>query len=123
MQKELRLGNLDAKRDWGFAGDYVEAMWKMLQQDSPDDYVVATGRARTVREFLEYVFRYAQLGNYEDYICIDPRYFRPHEVPFLVGNPSKAKKNLGWEPRVSFEELAKLMYESDLELAKKEVEK
>ena len=120
LQKELRLGNLDAKRDWGFAGDYVEAMWLMLQQEKPDDYVVATGKAYSVREFLDCVFKHSGLGNYEDYVTIDPRYFRPHEVPYLLGDCSKAKNVLGWEPKVSFEGLAQMMYDADLEQAKKE---
>ena len=121
VQDKLLLGNLDARRDWGFAGDYVEAMWLMMQQEKADDYVIATGEAHTVREFLDCVFRHAGLGNYEDYVRIDARYFRPHEVPYLLGDASKAKKNLDWEPTVSFEQLAQLMYDADLELARKEV--
>ena len=105
LQKELRLGNLDAKRDWGFAGDYVEAMWLMLQQESPDDYVIATGRTHTVRDFLKYVFDHAGLGDYNNYVKIDPRYLRPSEVPCLLGNAEKAKANLNWEPKVNMEEL------------------
>ena len=120
LQKELRLGNLDAKRDWGFAGDYVEAMWLMLQQESPDDYVIATGRTHTVRDFLKYVFDHAGLGDYNNYVKIDPRYLRPSEVPCLLGNAEKAKANLNWEPKVNMEELAALMYEADLELIKGE---
>ena len=120
-QDKLLLGNLDARRDWGFAGDYVEAMWLMMQQEKADDYVIATGEAHTVREFLDCVFRHAGLGNYEDYVRIDARYFRPHEVPYLLGVASKAKKNLDWAPTVSFEQLAQLMYDADLELARKEV--
>jgi len=120
LQKELHLGNLDAKRDWGFAGDYVEAMWMMLQQKKPDDYVIATGESHTVREFLDSVFKYAGLGNYEDYVKIDARYFRPHEVPYLLGDARKAKQHLGWEPKVSFEELAAMMYDADLQLIKGE---
>jgi len=115
LQKELLLGNLDARRDWGFAGDYVEAMWLMLQQKDPDDYVIATGESHTVREFLECVFDYAGLGNPDKYVKIDARYFRPQEVPFLLGDASKAKKQLGWEPRVNFEELAAMMYTADLQ--------
>jgi GDPmannose 4,6-dehydratase len=118
-QDKLLLGNLDARRDWGFAGDYVQAMWLMMQQQKPDDYVIATGKSHTVREFLECVFKHAGLGNYKDYVQIDARYFRPHEVPYLLGDPSKAKNVLGWEAKASFEELAKIMYESDL----KEVQK
>jgi len=118
LQDRLLLGNLDSRRDWGFAGDYVEAMWLMLQQEKPDDYVIATGNAHTVREFLDCVFRHAGLGNYEDYVGIDARYMRPHEVPYLLGDATKAKKKLQWEPRVGFEELAAMMYESDLDEAK-----
>ena len=115
LQEKLYLGNLDAKRDWGFAGDYVEAMWMMLQHDSPDDYVVATGETYTVREFLQEVFDYAGLDT-EEYVEIDERLFRPHEVPLLLGDPSKAKKKLGWEPKVKFKELAKMMFDADLKL-------
>jgi len=121
LQKELRLGNLDARRDWGFAGDYVEAMWLMLQQEKADDYVIATGESHTVREFLDSVFRYAGLGNHEDYVKIDARYFRPHEVPYLLGDASKAKEKLNWQPKVSFEELAAMMYDTDLQLIKGEL--
>ena len=118
IQDDLLLGNLDAKRDWGFAGDYVELMWRMLQQDKPEDYVIATGETHTVREFLETVFEYAGL-NIEDHVRIDERLFRPHEVPLLLGDPTKAKEKLGWEPKVKFEELAKMMYDADLELIKR----
>jgi len=114
LQDKLYLGNLDAKRDWGFAGDYVEAMWMMLQRDNPGDYVIATGETHTVREFLECVFEHAGL-NVGDHIEIDERFFRPHEVPLLLGDPTKAKETFGWEPRIKFNELAKMMYESDLE--------
>jgi len=113
LQDKLFLGNLDAKRDWGFAGDYVEAMWLMLQQEKPDDYVIATGEAHTVREFLEEVFEYAGLDPHK-YIEVDERLFRPHEVPLLLGDASKAAKQLGWEPKVKFKELAKMMYDEDL---------
>ena len=116
LQKELFLGNLDAKRDWGFAGDYVEAMWLMLQQERPDDYVIATGESHTVREFLERVFDHAGLGDPDRYVRIDARYFRPHEVPYLLGDAYKAKKVLGWEPTVKFGELAAMMYNEDLRL-------
>ncbi len=116
LQKELFLGNLDAKRDWGFAGDYVEAMWLMLQQERPDDYVIATGESHTVREFLERVFDHAGLGDPDQYVRIDARYFRPHEVPYLLGDAHKAKKVLGWEPTVKFGELAAMMYNEDLRL-------
>ena len=108
------LGNLEAKRDWGFAGDYVEAMWLMLQQDSPDDYVIATGETYTVREFLEVVFDYAGL-NVDDHLRTDKRLFRPHEVPVLLGNPAKAFAKLGWKPQVSFKQLAKMMFDADLQ--------
>jgi GDPmannose 4,6-dehydratase len=118
LQKELKLGNLDAKRDWGFAGDYVKAMWLMLQHDEPDDYVVATGETHTVREFLNEVFTHAGL-NPEEFVKIDQRLFRPHEVPLLLGDATKAKTILGWEPSVKFSKLAKLMYEADLEEEKK----
>jgi GDPmannose 4,6-dehydratase len=114
LQDKLCLGNLDAKRDWGFAGDYVKAMWLMLQQDKPDDYVISTGETHTVREFLEKTFEIAGLF-VEDHVVIDSRFFRPHEVPILLGDPTKAKKALGWVPQVCFEDLIKMMYESDLE--------
>lgn len=113
-QDKLFLGNLDAKRDWGFAGDYVEAMWLMLQQKTPDDYVIATGDCYSVRDLLQIVFETAEL-NYKDHIEIDPRLYRPHEVPFLQGDSSKAQKVLGWKPKISFKELVKMMYLSDLE--------
>ena len=113
LQDKLYLGNLDAKRDWGFAGDYVEAMWLMLQQEKPDDYVIATGETHTVKEFLHAVFDYAGL-DIDKHVEIDPRLFRPHEVPLLLGDPSKAKKILGWEPKVKFKELAEMMYDADL---------
>jgi GDPmannose 4,6-dehydratase len=119
LQDDLHLGNLDAKRDWGFAGDYVEAMWLMLQQDEPDDYVIATGESYSVRQFLEFVFDYADL-DIDKYLKIDERLFRPHEVPYLLGDPSKAKRKLNWSPKVNFEELALMMYESDLQSIKKE---
>tara|TARA_R110000851_G_scaffold260859_4_gene413385 strand:- start:1883 stop:2854 length:972 start_codon:yes stop_codon:yes gene_type:complete len=112
LQDKLYLGNLDSKRDWGFAGDYVEAMWLMLQQDKPDDYVISTGEAHTVREFLENVFEHAGL-NVEEYVEVDPRLFRPQEVPYLLGDSTKAKKILKWEPKIKFKELCKLMYDTD----------
>jgi len=117
LQDKLYLGNLDSKRDWGFAGDYVEMMWLMLQQEEPDDYVVATGRTYTVRSFLEVVFEHAGL-DIEKYVEIDERLFRPQEVPLLLGDPSKARRKLNWVPKVGFEELAKMMYESDLKKIK-----
>ncbi len=115
LAKELRLGNLDAKRDWGFAGDYVRAMWLMLQHDHPDDFVVATGRTHTVRDFVRIAFEAAGLGSYEEYVVTDPRFVRPAEVDLLVGDPSKAKRDLGWEPKVSFEQLIDMMVRADLD--------
>jgi len=112
VQKKLFLGNLEAKRDWGFAGDYVRAMWMMLQQESPDDYVIATGKTHTVREFLEEVFKIADL-DINKYVEIDPRLFRPHEVPVLLGDPTKAKKVLNWEPTITFKGLAHMMFNAD----------
>lgn len=119
LQKKLYLGNLDSQRDWGFAGDYVEAMWLMLQQDKPDDFVIATGVTQTVRQFCEWAFGAVDL-DYNDYVEIDPRYFRPAEVDILLGDPTKAKEKLGWEPKVGPKELAEMMVESDLELASRE---
>ena len=116
LTNELRLGNLDAKRDWGYAGDYVKAMWLMLQQDVPDDYVIATGETHTVREFVEKAFEYAVL-NYRDYVTIDPRFIRPAEVEVLLGNPEKARTKLGWTPEVNFEQLVHMMMEEDMRLA------
>ena len=115
----MALGNLDAKRDWGFAGDYVKAMWLMLQQDEPGDYVIATGETHTVKEFLQVVFDHAGLS-VEKHTGFDERFMRPHEVPVLLGDPSRAKKTLGWEPTVKFNELAKMMYEADLIEVQKE---
>ena len=114
VQDKLYLGNLDAKRDWGFAGDYVEAMWLMLQQDTPDDFVVATGETHSVKEFLDAVFEHAGL-DVNEYVEISERLFRPHEVPLLLGDPSKAERIMGWKPKVKFKELAKMMFEADLE--------
>jgi GDPmannose 4,6-dehydratase len=119
LQTKLYLGNLDAKRDWGFAGDYVEAMWLMLQQEKADDYVIATGETHSVREFLDEVFGHLQL-NWNDHVEIDPRYFRPTEVDLLQGDASKARQTLSWKPRVTFKELARMMTEADWELARKE---
>jgi GDPmannose 4,6-dehydratase len=113
-EKELRLGNLEAKRDWGYASDYVEAMWLMLQQGQPDDYVVATGETHSVREFLEEAFSYVGL-NWQDYVKVDPKYFRPSEVDVLLGDPSKARTALGWKPKVAFKQLVRLMVDADLE--------
>ncbi len=113
QQNKLYMGNLDSKRDWGYAKDYVKAMWLMLQQDSPDDYVIATGQTYSVKQFLELAFNYVNL-NWEDYVAFDPRYLRPAEVDLLIGDPTKAKEKLGWEPSITFEELVKLMVDSDL---------
>lgn len=118
MQSKLELGNLDAKRDWGYAKEYVEAMWLMLQQPKPDVFVIATGENHSVKEFAETVFEYAGL-DLKDHLVINPRLFRPHEVPCLKGDYSKAKRILGWEPKVKFKELAQIMYNSDLDLLKK----
>jgi GDPmannose 4,6-dehydratase len=120
LQKELRMGNLDAKRDWGFAGDYVEAMWHMLQQKEPDDYVIATGQTHSVRDFCELAFSHVGL-NYKDYVVVDPKFLRPAEVDILLGDPSKAKKKLGWSPKVDLAGLVKMMIESDLEKVKREI--
>ncbi|HEY1457672.1 MAG TPA: GDP-mannose 4,6-dehydratase [Solirubrobacteraceae bacterium] len=113
---ELRLGNLDAERDWGYAKDYVEAMWLMLQQDRPEDYVIATGEAHSVRECCQIAFDEAGLGDFERYVTIDDAFVRPAEVDHLIGNPAKAELDLGWKPRTSFEQLIRLMTRADLEL-------
>lgn len=119
LQKKLYLGNLDALRDWGFAGDYVEAMWMMLQQETPDDYVVATGKMITVREFCEKAFaRYSM--NYLDYVEVDERYYRPAEVDQLLGDPTKAKEKLGWEPKITIDELINMMADHDFNLARRD---
>ncbi len=115
LATELRLGNLDAHRDWGFAGDYVRAMWAMLQQNEPDDYVIATGRTHSVRDFVRIAFEAAGLGSYEPYVVIDPRFVRPAEVDRLIGDPSKARSKLGWAPQMSFEDLVATMVEADLD--------
>ena len=117
VQKKLYLGNLEAKRDWGFAGDYVEAMWLMLQQEKPDDYVVATGETHSVREFLEEAFGYAGL-DWKKYVEIDKRYFRPTEVDCLIGDSSKARRILRWKPKVNFKKLVRMMVEADMELVR-----
>ncbi|OGC23420.1 GDP-mannose 4,6-dehydratase [candidate division WOR-1 bacterium RIFOXYB2_FULL_42_35] len=114
LSKQLKLGNLEAKRDWGFAGDYVEAMWLMLQQDEPDDFVVATGKTYSVREFAQEAFKCVGL-NWQDHVIVDELYFRPAEVQLLIGDYSKAKKILGWQPKVNFNNLVKMMVEADLE--------
>jgi GDPmannose 4,6-dehydratase len=117
LQNKLYLGNLDAKRDWGYAKEYVEAMWLMLQQDKPDDYVVATGETHSVREFLEESFTYAGL-DWKKYVELDPRYLRPSEVDLLIGDGSKAKRQLNWEPKTKFKELVRLMVDADIQLLK-----
>ena len=117
LQDKLFLGNLEAKRDWGYAGDYVKAMWLMLQQETPDDYVISTGVTYSVQQFLQKTFQIAGL-NIEDHVEIDPRLFRPHEVPLLLGDASKASEKLGWKPETSFDELVLMMYKSDLERLK-----
>ncbi len=114
IQEKLYLGNLDAKRDWGFAGDYVEAMWLMLQQDEPDDYVIATGETHSVKEFLQEAFEYAGL-QWEKHVEIDKKYFRPTEVDILIGDNSKARKNLKWKPKVNFRQLVRMMVDADMQ--------
>jgi GDPmannose 4,6-dehydratase len=114
LQEEVALGNLDSRRDWGYAGDYVEAMWLMLQQPEPDDYVVATGETHSGREFVQLAFEHAGLGDWERYVRFDPRLLRPAEVDHLVGDATKAKQVLGWEPNVGFEDLVRLMVDADL---------
>jgi GDPmannose 4,6-dehydratase len=117
LQDKLFMGNLDAKRDWGFAGDYVEGMWLMLQQDKPDDYVLATGETHSVREVLEIAFGSLDL-DWTKHVEIDPRYFRPAEVDLLLGDASKAQQKLGWRPRVGFAELVRMMVDADVDLVK-----
>ncbi len=119
LEKELRLGNMHAKRDWGFAGDYVQAMWLMLQQDKPEDYVVGTGETHTVQEFVEIAFGHAGL-DWKKHVVIDPKFIRPAEVDLLLSDPSKAEKELGWRPSVSFEQLVKMMVDSDLAIARQQ---
>lgn len=119
-QQKLELGNLDSKRDWGFAGDYVEAMWKMLQQDAPDDYVVATGESHSIEDFVTEAFKVIGIENWQDYVSANnPKFLRPAEVDFLIGDYSKAKKVLGWEPKTSFKQLVEMMVKADLEAEKK----
>ena len=120
LQDTLSLGNLDSKRDWGFAKEYVEAMWLMLQQDEPDDYVIATNETHTVREFVEVVFELLDL-DWKEYVKFDERYMRPAEVDLLIGDPAKAKKQLGWEPKVKFRDLCKIMVDADMVIAKQEL--
>lgn len=119
LQEKLFLGNLDAKRDWGYAKDYVEGMWRILQHDEPDDFVLATGETYTIRQFLDYTFEYLEL-DWNDFVEIDPRYFRPTEVDLLLGDCSKAKEKLGWEAKTTCKELAELMVDHDMELARQE---
>ena len=114
LQKELPLGNLDAKRDWGFAPEFVEAMWLMLQRDVPDDYVIATGETHTIRELLDVAFEHVGL-NWRQYVRVDPRYYRPTEVDILLGDASKAERLLGWKPKTKFRELIKLMVDAEFE--------
>jgi GDPmannose 4,6-dehydratase len=118
LMKEIRLGNLDAERDWGYAKDYVEAMWLMLQQDKPEDYVIATGKSHSVRECCEVAFDEAGLGDFEQYVTIDSSFVRPAEVDHLIGSPAKAERDLGWKPATSFEQLIRLMTRADLKLLK-----
>lgn len=120
LDKELRLGNLDAQRDWGFAADYVRAMWLMLSQDRPEDYIISSGKTHAVKQFVELAFDHAGL-NWEDYVVVDPRFVRPAEVDLLLGDPSKAKEKLGWKPTVDFENLVKMMVEADLECVAREI--
>jgi GDPmannose 4,6-dehydratase len=118
LATELHLGNRDAQRDWGFAGDYVQAMWMMLQQDEPDDYVIATGETHTVQEFVEIAFAHAGL-NWEDHVKLDPKFIRPAEVDLLIGDPAKAKQQLGWQPSVDFPSLVRMMVDADINLLAK----
>jgi GDPmannose 4,6-dehydratase len=121
LQQKLYMGNLEARRDWGYARDYVEAMWLMLNAGEPDDYLIATGETHSVRQFIEKAFGYLDL-DWKEYVEIDPRYFRPAEVDLLVGDATKARRNLGWEPKVRFEQLVELMVDHDLKLAKEEAD-
>ncbi len=114
QQESVSLGNLDARRDWGFAGDYVEAMWLMLQAEQADDYVIATGETHSIREFLDAAFSHVGIADWERHVHVDPRYFRPAEVDLLIGDPAKARAKLGWEPKVPFPELVTMMLDSDL---------
>ena len=116
VQQDISLGNLDAKRDWGYAGDYVKAMWLMLQQDEPDDYVVATGETHSIEEFLELAFAEVGIADWHPYVTQDPKFFRPAEVDLLIGDPTKAKTKLGWTPEVDFPHLVKMMVENDLRI-------
>ena len=122
LAKELRMGNLDAKRDWGFAGDYVEAMWRMLQHTEADDFVVATGVAHSVRDLCRVAFEHAGL-DYEAFVVIDPRFIRPAEVEHLLGDSTKARRVLGWEPKVSFEQMIRMMVDADLRRVEAELKR
>ncbi len=117
FDKKIYLGNLDAKRDWGFAPEYMEVIWEILQQQKPDDFVIATGEAHSVKELLEEAFQYAGLGDYQKYVEIDPKYFRPAEVEVLIGDITKARNNLGWQPKIKFKDLVKIMVDADFRLA------
>lgn len=119
LADHISLGNLDAKRDWGYAPDYIEAMWLMLQQDTPDDYVIATGETRSIREFLDAAFKYVGINDWEPYIKVDPRFMRPAEVDVLRGNYFKAQNQLGWTPKTSFDDLVKIMIQNDINILKK----
>ena len=119
MQDEIVMGNLDAKRDWGFAGDYVEAMWRMLQQDEADDYVIATGATHSIKELLEAAFAVVGIDDWVPYVRQDPKFMRPAEVDLLIGDPTKAREKLGWKPQVGFNQLISMMVESDLAEQKK----
>ena len=121
LEKELRLGNVEAQRDWGFSGEYVKMMYAMLQQNEPDDFVIGTGKTHSVREFVQIVFEELEL-NYEDHLIIDPRFYRPAEVEILVANPAKAKEKLGWNPKVSFEDVALSMIRHDYDNLKKGIQ-
>jgi len=122
LDKEMRLGNLDAERDWGYAGDYVEAMWMMLQQEIPDDYVIATGIKHSVRELANLAFSHVGL-DYQDFVTVDKALLRPAEADHLLGNTTKARTQLGWKPKVSFEELSRMMVEADLKKGKRQIAK
>jgi GDPmannose 4,6-dehydratase len=119
LQSELVLGNLDAKRDWGYAGDYVKAMWMMLQQDEPDDYVIATGETHTIEELVELAFQEAGIGDWHPYVRQDPKFFRPAEVDLLIGDSTKAREKLGWKPEVDFPALVRMMVQHDLKFEAK----
>jgi GDPmannose 4,6-dehydratase len=114
LQESVSLGNLDARRDWGFAGDYVEAMWLMLQAPEADDYVVATGETHSIREFLDAAFAHVNIDNWDKHVFVDPRFFRPAEVDLLIGDPTKAREKLGWTPKVGFADLVTMMVDADL---------